>query len=258
MSRENLESLLDSMLEESSTRMEAEVEREREERARQEREAQAAALRARASERPEAPTFDAVASLTGLPDGELRKVLAKAAPDDLLVVLATAEDALQRRVLANLSESSVAWMRANLAHMEQVFNAERESAERKVLEVANRLLRAGEIALPEPESVGSDEAPDAADADLRDLLSDLVRIASQSGPAALVEVLASAGEPLLSEGLAWVVEGTKGDDLRAKAAARRAELEADYARRLRWMEDALAAVAEGESPEDFRKRLFPG
>lgn len=255
MSRENLTSLLDSMLEESSTRMEAEVAREQEERAKQEREAQAAALRARAAEAPEAPTFDDVATLSGLTDGDLRKVLAKAAPDDLLVVLATAEDALQRRILVNLSAESVAWVRANLVHMEHVSNAEREAAERKVLKAANELLRAGEIALPEPESVGAEQPPDAEEVELRKLLTELVRIAAQSGPAALTEVLASAGQPLLSDGLAWVVEGERGDALRSRLAARRAELEAEHARRLRWMEDALAAIAEGESAEDFRKRL---
>jgi hypothetical protein len=255
MSRENLESLLDSMLEESSTRMEADVAREREEQAKREREAQAAALRARAAEAPEAPTFHEIATLTGLTDGDLRKVLAKAPPDDILVVLATGTDAIQRRVLANLSESSVAWMRANLAHMEQVSNAERESAQRKVLKAANELLKAGEITVPEPESVGATEGPDAEDQDLRALLVDLVRIASQAGPEALAEVLASAGEPLLSEGLAWVHDGAKGEGLRKQAASRRKELEADYAKRLRWMEEALVAIAEGEGADAFRQRI---
>lgn len=256
MSRENLENLLDAMLEESATTMEADATREREERERKERETQASVLRARAKEEPAAPVFDQIPALTGLTDGDLRKVLAKAPPDELIVVLATSDDALQRRILGNLGPESVAWVRENLAHIERVTNAEREGAHKKVLKAANALLAAGEIALPEPESSGSDAAPNAIDEDLRDLLSDLVRIASQAGPEALTEVLASAGEPLLEEGLALVARGASGGELRSALATRKAALQADYARRLGWMEDAIFAIAEGEPAEHFRKRLF--
>lgn len=255
MSRQNLESLLDAMLEDSATAMEAEETRRREEAARREREQQASVLRARAAD-PAVATFHEVVTLTGLPDEQLRKVLAKAPPDDLLIILATSADPLQRRILGNLTADSVKWMRDNLVHIESVSNAEREASQRKVLKAANSLLASGEIGLPEPESVGAAVAPDARDKDLRDLLTDLVRIAKQAGPEALTEVLASAGEPLLSDGLALVVDGERGDALRSSLSARRAELAADYARRLAWMEDALLAIAEGESAESFRAKLF--
>lgn len=256
MSRENLENLLDAMLEESSTRMEAEVERARE---RQASGAASVASPVPAAEL-EAPSFREVATLAGLPDPDLRKVLAKAAPDDLLVVLATAQDVLQRRVLANLSAASEEWIRANLAHMDHVSNAERSSAERNVLKAASELARAGEIAFPSPAAsangdVSSNEdVAAAADAELRAALVELVRIARQSGPATLGEVL-SFDDTLLSEGLGWVVEGQRGDALRARLAARRTELEAEHARRLRWMEAAIVAIAEGESPDAFGQRL---
>lgn len=246
MSRENLESLLDAMLDESEINRAAEAEREREMKA------------ARAAQHaPPAPrALEDVEALTGLPEGDLRKVLAKAAPDDLLVLLATAGDVLQRRILGNLSAESVAWLRANLAHIDEVSNAEREGAHANVLKAANALLGAGEIGAPEAESVGADAAPNEGDKDLRELLTDLVRIAKQAGPAALTQLLSGTGEPLLVDGLALIGEGREGDALRSSLALRRAELEASYARRLAWIEEALVAIAAGEAADAFRARIF--
>jgi len=202
----------------------------------------------------EAPTLTEIAALTGLPEGDLRKVLAKAAPDDLLVVLATSADALQRRILLSLSADSVKWLKENLAHIDVVSNAEREGAEKRLLKIANALLRAGEIGLPEPESIGKDEAPDAAEKDLRDLLTDLVRIAGQAGPDALAAVLESSDEPLLVAGLGII--GEADGDVRRALAKKRAELEVAYAQRLLLIEEALVAIAEGEPADAFRARLF--
>lgn len=249
MSRENLEGLLDAMLDESAINMAADAEREREEKAREE-----ARQSARAAAPADAPELTDVAALTGLTEGDLRNVLAKAAPDDLLVVLATSEDALQRRILTSLSAESVTWLRENLAHIDVVSNAEREGAQKKVLKVANALLRAGEIGAPEPESVGAAEAPDAAEKGLRELLTDLVRIAGQAGPEALSQVLGSSDEPLLAHGLVLLGEGSA--DLRRDLAEKRAELEVAYAQRLLLIEEALVAIAEGEPADAFRARLF--
>lgn len=253
MSRENLESLLDAMLEESAVNLAADAEREREAKERAAREAQKKAAAAPAAE---APVLTDVATLTGLPDGDLRKVLAKAAPDDVLVVLATAGDALQRRILLNLSADSVKWMKANLVHIDVVSNAEREGAEKKILKITNALLAAGEITVPEPESIGKDEAPDAAEKDLRDLLTDLVRLAGQAGPDALAAVLESSDEPLLVAGLAILGEGEGESDVRRALAKKRAELEVAYAQRLLLIEEALVAIAEGEPADAFRARIF--
>ena len=251
MSRDNLESLLDAMLDESAVNVAADAEREREARERAAREKQKKAV---ATPAAEAPTLTEIAALTGLPEGDLRKVLAKAAPDDLLVVLATSADALQRRILLSLSADSVKWLKENLAHIDVVSNAEREGAEKKLLKVANTLLRAGEIGLPEPESIGKDEAPDAAEKDLRDLLTDLVRIAGQAGPDALAAVLESSDEPLLVAGLGII--GEADGDVRRALAKKRAELEVAYAQRLLLIEEALVAIAEGEPADAFRARLF--
>lgn len=260
MSRKNLESLLDEMLEDSATDLEAEREaerqREREARQRAERARRAEALRERTA--AEGPAFEDVSQLAGLPEADLRKVLAKAAPDDLLVVLATAGDALQRRILANLSEESVRWLRQNLEHMGDVRDAEREASEAKVRKVANELRAAGEIGAPEEESVAAPEAPPAEEKALRDLLTDLVRIADQAGAEALTELAESAGEPLLREGLALVAEGRRGEALRAELADIRARLEQRYAERLKMMVEALVAIGDGESADAFRERLFAG
>ncbi|MEQ8455517.1 MAG: FliG C-terminal domain-containing protein [Sandaracinaceae bacterium] len=248
MSRDNLKGLLDDMLEESATQIEAEATRERE------------ALETRKAAPAPAPkevaALEAIDALTGLTQEDLQKVLGGAAPDDLLVVLATADDVLQRRILGNLSQESVQWVRQNLEHMDHVTDAERDGARAKVLRVANALLADGEISAPEPEAIGADEAPGAQEKGLRDLLTDLVRIAEQSGTGALEQLASSAGEPLLAHGLTLVAEGKKGDALRAELATRRAELERRYAQRLEWMGEALVAIAEGEGAEAFRARLF--
>jgi len=256
MSGKSLTDLMDAMLEESATAQEAaEVQRHEEnERARQE-----AALRAKAADQAEdeaPPSLDDVVQLTGLTEADLREVLGAAAPDDLLVVLATADDALQRRILRNLTEESVKWMRANLEHMDQITDHERDQARGKVLKKANALLAEGTIGLPEPESIGTDEAPDPEKKELRELLVDLVRIGEQSGPSALRQIADSAGEPLLREGIHKVVDGADSDTLRAELSELRAELEKRYAQRLKWMVEALVAIGEGETADSFSKRVF--
>ena len=256
MSRDNLMSLLDSMLDDSAVQLAAEEQMRREAAEAEERERQAAALSRKAKTEPEAPTFDDIDQLTGLTEPDLRAVLGKSAPDDLLVILATADDVLQRRMLRNLSAESVSWLRENLQYMERVTDAERDGARRKILKAANQLLSAGEIGLPEPESIGAPEAPRSEEKELREVLSDLVRIAGQSGAEALRELADSAGEPLLSTGLSLVLEGVEGDALRAALKEQRVALEARYAQRLALMEEAIVAIATHEPADEFRARLF--
>lgn len=253
-SKDNLTSLLDSMLDDSAVLVEADEVRAREE---AERQAQAAARRDQVEAvKVEVPTLDDVIQLTGLTDPDLRQIIGNAAPDDLLVVLATAADVLQRRILRNLSADSVEWVRANLAHIDAVTDHERDSARGKLLKIGNKLLAAGTISAPEPESIGNDEAPDPEKKELRELLFDLVLIAEQNGPSALREISESAGEPLLREGLHLVIEGTNGDELRGSLAEIRHSLEQRYAQRLKWMVEALVAIAQGESAAEFRGRVF--
>ncbi|MBX3272287.1 MAG: hypothetical protein KF729_18655 [Sandaracinaceae bacterium] len=255
MSTKNLSDLLDSMLDDSALEQAAEDVRRREAQERAQAAAELAEKRAAAA--PEAPrALDDVAQLTGLIEKDLRRVLGEAAPDDLLVVLATAGDVVQRRILRNLGPESVAWVRANLEHIEHVTDHERDQASAKLLKVANALLRAGTIAWPEPEAVGKEEAPDPERRALRELLVDLVRIAEQAGPEALTELAESAGEPLLLEGLAKVGAGSRGAALREALAPLRAELERRYAQRLAWMTEALVAIGDGEAASAFDARVF--
>jgi len=254
MSKDNLHSLLDSMLDDSAIVQAAhEVEaKEEAERARQ-----AERLRAKAKEEEvKIPTLDDIVQLTGLTDPDLRQILGASQPDDLLVVLASSPDALQRRILRNLGAESITWVRENLAHMERVTDAERDGARAKILRVANSLLRDGAIGLPEPEAIGQDEAPDPEKKELRELLCDLVQIAEQAGPDSLSELAHAAGEPLLREGLHLLTAGQRGDALRERLGATREELEHRYAQRLKWMVEALVAIGEGETTEAFRKRVF--
>jgi len=253
MSRKNLSNLLDSMLDDSAAVQEAVEVRELEDaqRARVE-----AAAKASAPAAPSVPTLEEIEQLTGLTEADLREVMGTAAPDDILVVLATADDVLQRRILRNMSDESVLWLRQNLQHMEQVSDHERDQARGKLLKTANKLLAAGKIGLPDPASVGVEEAPDGERKELRELLVDLVQIASQSGPEALSELAESAGEPLLREGLSKVIAGESGEALRGELGVLRAELESRYAQRLKWMVEALAAIADRETPESFSERVF--
>ena len=163
---------------------------------------------------------------------------------------------MQRAILRNLSEESVKWVRANLAHMDNITNNERESASRKVLAVANELLAAGEISGVEAESVGKDAAPVAEDKALRDVLTELVDIANSSGMSAIAQLGEGAGEPLLREGIPLVVAGQSGETLNAKLGAMSRALEDAYAQRLAWMRMALNAIADGADAESFRARLF--
>lgn len=254
MSTKNLSDLLDSMLDDSALDQAAEDVRRRE--AEEQKQRQAAAAKKKAAEPAPKAKLEDVAQLTGLIETDLREVLALAAPDDLLVVLATADDPLQRRILKNLGAESVAWLRENLVHMDHVTDHERDQARAKVLKVANKLLEANKIAAPEPEAVGKDAPPDPERKALRELLVDLVRIAEQSGAEALTELAAQAGEPMLARGVARVVEGADGAALRKELGTLRAELERRYAQRLVWMTEALVAIAEGEGAEAFDARVF--
>lgn len=256
MSGDDTSSLLDDMLDESAVHRAAEEveEIEAREAAKKRRAAEAAMQTAKATRT--AAQLASVEELTGLTEPDLRKVLAKAAPDHLLVLVAAGDDTLRRRILGNLSEESVVWIRQNLEHMGSVNDAERDDAHARVLKVANKLLVEGEIGVPEAESVGAAEAPKAPEKALREVLTDLVSIGHAGGLEALAELAKSAGEPLLKEGLARVAKGAKGDALRADLAGVKSELEKRYAARLSWMEEALVAIGEGESPEAFRARLF--
>lgn len=256
MSGDDMSSMLDDMLDESAVQRAAEEVEEIEARQAAQKRRAAEAAMAVAKETRTAAQLQSIDELTGLTEPDLRKVLAKAAPDHLLVLVAAGDDTLRRRILGNLSEESVVWIRQNLEHIDGVHDAERDDAHRRVLKVANALLVEGEIGVPEAESVGAPTAPEPPEKALREVLTDLVSIGHAGGLEALAELANSAGEPLLKEGLARVAKGAKGDALRADLADIKQELERRYASRLRWMEEALVAIGEGESPETFRARLF--
>ena len=127
-----------------------------------------------------------------------------------------------------------------------------------MLKATNTLLATGAIAVPEPASIGTDEAPDAETSQLRALLCDLVRIADQSGADALRELAEQSGEAMLSEGLRQVIAGAKGEALRDTLETLGGELEARYHERLGQMIEAMAAIAAHETPESFEERAFGG
>lgn len=246
MSYEDLKSLLDEMLVDSVLDLAAQAEREREQRKRAGGGADAAD-----PDHPE-PNVEVkelagIDALAELGDRDLRAVLANVAPDDVLVILATAAEPLQNQILQNLTTESVAWLRANLEHMDEVTNAERRSAETRILAVANALVRKGTIGRADSEPEASARADD-----LNELLVDLVRLAEQKGPEALTELIQE--QPLLVAGLALLEEDET--ELRRVLAQKRAELEADYAKRLLLFEEAIVAISRKESAESFRARVF--
>ncbi|MGE0788583.1 MAG: FliG C-terminal domain-containing protein [Sandaracinaceae bacterium] len=220
-------------------------------------EAREAAERARAAPpAPEAPAeMDDVAQLTGLSDGHLLRVLEVVAPDDLLIVIATADEALRARLMANLSDESVKWVRDNLAYIDEVNDHERDGARNKTLKAVNKLLATREIELGSGTAEVRSER-EHEERGLEELLTDLVRIAHTSGPEALADLAEEAGEPMLRRGLTSVLGGKRGEALRAELTPLRTELEQRYARRLAQMLEAVVAIAEREPADAFARRVF--
>ena len=152
MSRQDLKSLLDEMLTDATTQQQKEV--------REARPVRPADRDTTPAPEPPSPSgFTDVEQFRLVHDAEVRKVLAAAARDDVLTMLSGASDGLRRKILTNLSRESVQWLQQNLEYFDEPTRALLAAGRKGVLDVANKLLREGKIALPAPEPKDEAGAP---------------------------------------------------------------------------------------------------
>jgi hypothetical protein len=202
--------------------------------------------------------------------------LATVAPDDLVVICKGVAPAWRTRVLANLDAASADWLRANVAALDEVAPALLGEARGRAMASAKRLLRDGDIVLPEPPPVkpaaspgssmasaakaapvGAPAATPAAAAPavptapaptgdgLDVLFADLMRLRNQSGVASLATLANDVPDPFLKSGLCLVAAGLPVPDLERAldgALARQAEAYLDQLTRMR---ARLLALARG-------------
>ena len=267
----DLQNLMDDMLSDAGASIRAEEEAQEqkkraalaEARAEREREAREAAEHAAAEAAAEQaiPKIEGPEGLLDLSSADLQKVLDKLNPNDLLIVLAKGSDALQRRLLANLSKDSVQWLRQNLEYLgdpADLTEALAQDSRRAAVTLTNKMLRAGVIDLVSASDGEEGGAGDAASSEggaegnpLLTVLTELVAVAHKAGPSALAEVVDDPGDPLLAVGLAAIGEGTSDENLAAALQSAKATLEATYRARLNLVETAVMAMSRGESPETF-------
>lgn len=200
--------------------------------------------------------------------------LSSVAPDDLVVICKAVLPAWRNRVLATLDQASAEWLRANLAALDAVAPALLSEARGRAMANAKRLLRDGDIVLPEPaptkpaiaavsapsltrSTVSPTSAPTnttaaaspAASALVGDglgpLFADVMRLRQQSGVAALAVLASDVADPFLKSGLCLVAADLPAPDLERAldgALARQAEIYLDQLTRIRAQ---LLAIARG-------------
>lgn len=206
--------------------------------------------------------------------------LAAVAPDDLVVICKGIAPAWRARVLANLDTVSADWLRANLAALDEVAPALLNEARGRAMANVKRLLRDGDIVLPDPPAklvadavpiptaasgkaapvsaalaapavAASAATPTAAIASapsgdgLDALFTDLMRLRNQSGVTGLAVLANDVPDPFLKSGLCLVAAGLPMPDLERAldgALARQAETYLDSLTRMR---NGLLALARG-------------
>lgn len=211
-----------------------------------------------------------------LDDEHWRTFLSAVAPDDLVVICKSILPAWRNRVLATLDPASAEWLRANLAALDEVAPALLSEARGRAMANAKRLLRDGDIVLPDPApakpaaaavsapspttvTVAPASAPTntaaavspaaAAPAIVGDglgpLFADLLRLRQQSGVAALAVLASDVTDPFLKSGLCLVAADLPAPELERAldgALARQAEIYLDQLTRIRAQ---LLAIARG-------------
>ncbi len=224
---------------------------------------------------PAARTRNELEDFLRLSDEHWGIFLSSIAPDDLVVMCKSILPAWRNRVLTSLDTASADWLRANLAALDEVAPALLNEARGRAMANAKRLLRDGDIVLPEaplakPPSATTPtnhstksantpvSAPTSATAHslsatmpapvgdgLDVLFADLMRLRQQSGVAALAALASDVPDPFLKSGLCLVAAGLPAQDLERAldgALARQAET---YLDQLAQMRTRLLALARG-------------
>ena len=217
---------------------------------------------------PAARTRNELEDFLRLSDEHWGIFLSSIAPDDLVVMCKSILPAWRNRVLANLDTASADWLRANLAALDEVAPALLNEARGRAMANAKRLLRDGDIVLPEAPPAKAPSAtspakpiaapinaptasanaavtPAPAGDELDILFVDLMRLRQQSGVAALAALASDVPDPFLKSGLCLVAAGLPAQDLERAldgALARQAET---YLDQLAQMRTRLLALARG-------------
>ncbi len=217
---------------------------------------------------PAARTRNELEDFLRLSDEHWGIFLSSIAPDDLVVMCKSILPAWRNRVLTSLDTASADWLRANLAALDEVAPALLNEARGRAMANAKRLLRDGDIVLPEAPpakppgatspaksitapinaptaSANATVTPAPAGDGLDVLFADLMRLRQQSGVAALAALASDVPDPFLKSGLCLVAAGLPAQDLERAldgALARQAET---YLDQLAQMRTRLLALARG-------------
>ncbi len=228
--------------------------------------------KAGSSPEPARATRHELEDLLRLNDEHWGVFLAAVAPDDLVVICKGLAPAWRTRVLAALDTVSADWLRANVAALDEVAPALLNEARGRAMANAKRLLRDGDIVLPEPPpkpasvtpsthgktapinasipaaAATSPSASAPASDDLDAMFANLLRLRQQSGVTALAALANDVPDPFLKSGLCLIAAGLPTADLERAldgALARQAE---SYLDQLSRMRAQLLALARGQVP----------
>ena len=201
--------------------------------------------------------------------------------DDLVPLLARAPVRVAQSLVEVMDAESQAWLAAQSDAFGRVTEAAHAAAARRALGLVERAVTAAARAVqptpspasepPRPVQVGvafsgggaiapvapapvplTTPAPPADD--LIETLATLVALASGRDAAALRELAAETGHPVLSTGLHSIADGCDGHAVDAAVRAASATWLEQQQRQLDCMRQALLAIRFGDGPDAFRRR----
>jgi hypothetical protein len=203
--------------------------------------------------------------------------------DDLVPLLGRAPVSVAQSLVEVMDAESQAWLAAQSDAFGRVTEAAHAAAARRALGLVERAVTAAARAVqptpspasepPRPVQVGvafsgggaiAPVAPAPAPApvptpappadDLIETLATLVALASGRDAAALRELAAETGHPVLSTGLHSIADGCDGHAVDAAVRAASATWLEQQQRQLDCMRQALLSIRFGDGPDAFRRR----
>ncbi len=199
-----------------------------------------------------------LAQLTG---AELRIWLAEVNPGDLLCVVAEGSEALRQRLIGQLTDESVIWLRQNLELWDPPTERLKTDCRANAVTVARKLVAAGKVVLPESPS-GEGRRQDERGADVRDTMTDtliqLVAAAHTQGVDALAEIVSDVEHPMLEFGVRVLLDKPKDSLLERRLDERKEALEAAFSAELELVRQAILAIGRGDDPKAFAERVTTG
>lgn len=220
----------------------------------------------------EAKGFD-LEGLLGISDGEMRKLLQRVAPDDLVAACIRVSKALRSKILNNLDSKSAKWLQQNIEAMGEITNNLWDSARQKIAKAVHELRLSGtggeikdkksnetenatrgEVRVKQSE-MRAKPSEKGDESELAGTFVDLLQVVGERGPQALQAVVSEVEEPLLRFGLQLILDETEPGRLEVALERAQAELEAKYHHQLSLIRQGVLAIRRGDSPEEFRQRV---